>query len=68
MSPNLNPEKALIFRIIHAQNVPWVMDHGLHCRNSEIQDPDFRTIGNPDLIDKRDQRIVPVPPGGTLSD
>jgi len=68
MSLNLNPEKALIFRIIHAQNVPWVMDHGLHCRNSAIQDSNFRTIGNPDLIDKRHQRIVPVPPGGTLSD
>jgi hypothetical protein len=68
MSRNLNPEKALIFRIIHAQNVPWVMAHGLHCRNSEIQDPNFRLIGNPDLIDKRHQRIVTVPPGGTLSD
>ncbi|WP_083924429.1 type II toxin-antitoxin system toxin DNA ADP-ribosyl transferase DarT [Lamprocystis purpurea] len=68
MSLNLNPEKALIFRIIHAQNVPWVMDHGLHCRNSAIQDSSFLTIGNPDLIDKRHGRIVPVPPGGTLSD
>ena len=68
MSLNLNPEKALIFRIIHAQNVPWVMDHGLHCRNSPIQDSNFRAIGNPDLIDKRHGRVVPVPPGGTLSD
>ena len=25
-------------------------------------------IGNPDLIDKRTHRIVPAPPGGTLSD
>lgn len=68
MSLNLNPEKALIFRIIHAQNVPWVMDHGLHCRNSSIQDSNFRTIGNPDLIEKRHQGIVPISPGGTLSD
>lgn len=32
MSVNLNPEKALIFRIVHADNVPWILDHdGLHC-------------------------------------
>ena len=34
MSVNLNPEKALIFRIVHKDNVPWILDHdGLHCRN-----------------------------------
>lgn len=30
----LCPEKALIFRIMHIANVPWALDHGLHCRNS----------------------------------
>lgn len=27
---DLNPEKALIFRIIHRDNLPWVMDNGLY--------------------------------------
>lgn len=64
----LTPEKALIFRITHIANIPWILDHGLHCRSSNMRDPDFRQIGNPDLIDKRTRRAVPIPPGGTLSD
>ena len=65
---SLSPEKALIFRITHIANAPWILANGLHCRSSAAQDPDFEEIGNPDLIDKRTHRIVPVPPGGTLSD
>jgi adenine-specific DNA-methyltransferase len=29
MSLNLNPEKALIFRIVHVANVPWMLVHGI---------------------------------------
>jgi len=58
----LNPEKALIFRIMHIDNVPWLIDHGLHCRYSPDFDPNFRTIGNPELIERRRHRKVPIPP------
>lgn len=68
MSTNLNPEKALIFRIVHRENVPWILRHGMYCRNARTQDPNYHTIGNPDLIDKRRRRPVPIPPGGMLSD
>lgn len=68
MSTNLEPDKALIFRIVHRDNVPWILEHGMHCRTSPTQAPTFRTIGNSDLIDKRQRREVPIPPGGTLSD
>jgi len=68
MARNLTPEKALIFRITHRDNVPWILDHGLHCRNGNISDPRYVSIGNPDLIDSRARRTVPIPPGGTLSD
>jgi hypothetical protein len=68
MSANLNPEKALIFRITHLKNIPWILENGLHCRNSSKHDPDFVNIGNDELIDKRSTREVPLPPGGTLSD
>lgn len=64
----LNPDKALIFRITHVDNVPWLLDHGLHCRSSPDFDPNFRSIGNPELIARRQHRVVPVPPGGTLAD
>lgn len=65
---SLNPEKALIFRVTHIDNVPWMLDHGLHCRNSATFDPNFHNIGNSDLIGRRHHREVPIPPGGTLSD
>ena len=65
---SLTAAKALIFRIVHRDNLPWILDHGLHARNGELFDPNYRNIGNPDLIDKRSRRVVTVGPGGTLSD
>jgi hypothetical protein len=64
----LNQRKGLIFRITHIHNVPWILDNGVHCRNSGARDPNFTDIGNPDLIGKRNHRQVSVGPGGTLSD
>lgn len=64
----LTPERALIFRITHIENVQWILQNGLHCRNSTCQNPNYRDIGNPDLIAKRMARRVPIAPGGTLSD
>ncbi|MBB5057424.1 hypothetical protein HDF16_002130 [Granulicella aggregans] len=68
MSSALNPAKALIFRIIHRDNLPWILDNGLYARNSGRFDPNHRNIGNVELIDKRSRRVVEVAPGGTLSD
>jgi len=42
--------------------------NGLHCRWSKTQDPSYRSIGLPDLIAKRADHPVPVPPARTLSD
>lgn len=66
--PNLNPEKALIWRIVHRDNLPWILDNGLHCANSGVLSPNYVNIGNADLIDKRRHRAVPIAPGGTLAD
>ncbi|WLD14368.1 DUF4433 domain-containing protein [Planctellipticum variicoloris] len=65
---DVTPEKAWIFRITHIDNVAWVLEHGLHCRNCGQSDPNYREIGNPELIGKRAGRAVEIPPGGTLSD
>jgi ssDNA thymidine ADP-ribosyltransferase, DarT len=66
--PSLNPKKALIWRVVHRDNLSWILDNGLHCRNSTIQDPNYVNIGSVDLIDKRANRRVPIEPSGTLSD
>jgi hypothetical protein len=66
--PFLNLENALIFRITHRSNLPWILDHGLHAQSTAIADPNFKQIGDPDLIKKRPMRAVPIDPGGTLCD
>lgn len=68
LSRSLNPNKALIFRITHRGNLPWLLEHGLYSRSSPEQDPGFITIGKQELIDKRVTRPVPPPSGGMLSD
>lgn len=65
---NLNPDKALIFRITHVANIPWILANGLHCSSSGHSDPNYVPIGNSEIITRRATRAVPVPPGGTLSD
>jgi hypothetical protein len=64
----LNPDRALVFRIIHRANLPWVLQHGLHCGNSATQCPGWISIGNQELISKRARWPVPVAPGGVLND
>lgn len=68
MSKDLNPAKALMFRIVHRDNIPWILDHGLDCASAGILDPNYVPIGNADLISKRRQRVVSCPPRGSLSD
>lgn len=69
MKPSqLTPDRGLIFRITHVDNIRWLLQNGVHCRNSAKRDPKFRRIGNEELIEKRALRKIPVEPGGTLSD
>ena len=68
MSKDLNPDKALIFRITHRDNLPWILANGLHCAKSGVHDPNFVAIGNADLINKRALRTLPAPFNDTLSD
>jgi hypothetical protein len=66
--PELTSENAYIFRITHKDNLPWILDNGIHCPKSALKDPNFVNIGITDLIEKRRLWPVPEPPGGTLGD
>lgn len=68
MPLDLSPDRGLLFRITHVDNLPWLLANGLPCANAGIRDPSFVEIGNPDLIGKRPRRAVPLPPHGTLAD
>lgn len=67
MSKDLNPQKALIFRIVHRDNMADVWANGCHCK-STTKGKKYTEIGNLELISRRDGRLVPCGPGGTLSD
>ena len=67
MPPKISPENALIFRIVHRVNLPWILDNGIHARNGKL-DPNYRNIGNAELIGKRAKREVLISPGGVLND
>ena len=62
------PKPTLICRITHYRNVPWVLDHGIHCRTSPTNDPNFINIGHGEVIGKRALRLVRTGPGGFLND
>lgn len=67
-SKALNPKKALIWRIVHRDNIPWILNQGLHCGNSPFQSSSWVHIGNPELTEKRATHPVPVGTGGFLND
>ena len=64
----LNPDNAFIWRIVHCDNMPWLIQNGLHCANTPLQSNNWITIGNTELINRRSTRQVPIGNGGTLSD
>ena len=64
----LSPHENLIFRIVHLDNVPWILENGLHCRNSDTQDSDYVDVGNEEIIERRRRIEVKIDPFGTLSD
>ncbi len=65
---NLNPNEGLIFRIVHRDNIPWILQNGLYCGNHKIKSPSWVSIGNAELISKRANHPVPCGRGGFLND
>jgi hypothetical protein len=65
---SLNPQKALIWRIIHCDNLPWILENGIFCGSSQTKAANWINIGNLELIDKRANHPVPLAPNGYLGD
>jgi len=67
-SNTLNSDKALMWRIVHRENLPWILENGLYSGNSDILSNNWNHIGNPELTEKRAWHPVPVTPYGYLND
>lgn len=58
-----------IFRMIHYSNLEFILEHGLHTKNSLACDPNYINIGDVQLIEQRQNFHVGInPPGGDLGD
>ena len=54
----INSKRQFCYRICHIQNISYIMKVGLCTKHHPDADPDFKTIGNPEIIDTRDDLQV----------
>ena len=67
--PQQTTPHLFIYRMTHIDNVPFIVKNGLWSKLSPVQDPNFISIGNPDIIGKRTNKtVVVIPPGGVLGE
>ncbi|TWV06036.1 DUF4433 domain-containing protein [Bacteroidaceae bacterium HV4-6-C5C] len=58
-----------IYRMVHINNVEYVLRNGICIRGHHLADPDYINIGDTELIAQRvDSPVRIVPPGGNLGD
>lgn len=67
--PAVDYKSKFIFRMIHYQNLEFILNNGMHAKTSPIQDPGYINIGDIQLIEQRRVCHVGInPPGGDLGD
>lgn len=67
--PGQQPHTIYLFRIVHIDNVEYLLSHGMYIRNHPHADPDYINIGDTGLIAQRNNYSVGVnPPNGVLGD
>jgi len=63
------PGTVYLYRILHIDNLEYLLTHGIFTRRHPNSDPGYINIGDTDLISKRDSYNVKLdPPGGVLGD
>ena len=63
------PKNIYLYRITHYQNLGFILQNGLHCPSSKVQDPNYINIGNKDIITKRGGKPVRLKPSpGVLNE
>ncbi|MEM0577004.1 type II toxin-antitoxin system toxin DNA ADP-ribosyl transferase DarT [Flavobacterium polysaccharolyticum] len=62
------PEKIYFYRMVHWQNVEYILQNGLCCRDHVTADPDYINIGHLQLISDRHDHPIALPNAGSLGD
>lgn len=67
--PGQQPNIVRVFRMVHIDNVEYLLTHGMFTRNHELADPNYINIGDTGLISQRNTYPVYItPPNGVLGD
>lgn len=64
----LNPDNALIWRIVRRSDMWWLLEDGLDCKNNIPVHRNYQSMGSSGLISNRGLKDVPVGSGGVLND
>nr|WP_294861597.1 DUF4433 domain-containing protein [uncultured Fluviicola sp.] len=64
----LNTSDISLYRMVHWQNVAYILQHGMCCRGHELEDPNYITIGMRSLIADRHDYPVPLENAGNLGE
>lgn len=64
--PNEVPSPVWIFRIVHEQNLPHILQYGMLTRNQVRGDSGYVFVGDAQLTDKRHEYPVPLTDCGNL--
>ncbi len=67
--PGTIPNTVILYRIVHIDNVDFLLTNGIFTKNHRNRDPNYINIGDNTLIEQRDDYPVGItPPGGTLGE
>lgn len=61
-------EKMNLYRMVHWQNVEYILQHGMCCRGHELEDPNYVNIGMRSLIADRHEYSIPIEGAGYLGE
>jgi hypothetical protein len=62
------PENIFLYRMVHWQNVEYILQNGLCCREHADADPNYINIGHRQLISDRHDHPVALPNAGNLGE
>ena len=64
----LTAEQARIWRIVRRSDISSLIENGLYSANHVPPTANYKTMGNEDIIERRNSRVVPIATGGVLND
>lgn len=66
--PKKKIENIWVYRIIHHQNLDYILQNGIYYRNSDNFDPEYINIGSSEIINHRDEVPVKCYPDTMVND